>query len=244
MALIFKGGAVFLHVPKTGGNWVTDVLRRSNLVDRTVGGEQENKHLTMDCLLANPVQLLENKRVFGGIFGKAGAGKHKPFMFCFVRNPLAWYESWFKYMSQPTRYWRHCGDTRDVFGWHPCAGLNGLGDPTFSGFIRNVLRHRPGFVSELYADFAKPHIDFIGRQESLRDDLVTVLRMLQVDFDEDFVRTYQEVGVSPKPDRPIEWEPDLRDQIIQTEQIAMVRYGYDGAAAVELADSVADHKVN
>ena len=36
MALRLKGGAVFLHVPKTGGYWVNGVLREFGLVEAEV----------------------------------------------------------------------------------------------------------------------------------------------------------------------------------------------------------------
>ena len=38
MALLLKGGAVFLHVPKTGGRWVGKVLEESGFAVRLEPG--------------------------------------------------------------------------------------------------------------------------------------------------------------------------------------------------------------
>ena len=46
---------------------------------------------------------------------------------------------------------------------------------------------RPGFLSGLYASYADGS-HFVGRQESMADDLVTVLQFLQTPFDERSLR--------------------------------------------------------
>ena len=37
MAIELVDGSIFLHIPKTGGNWVTQVLSESKLIKRQVG---------------------------------------------------------------------------------------------------------------------------------------------------------------------------------------------------------------
>ena len=46
MNLILKGGAVFLHIPETGDNWVNTTLKKAGLVL----GSFSTKHATMDRL--------------------------------------------------------------------------------------------------------------------------------------------------------------------------------------------------
>lgn len=120
MALILKSGAVFLHIPKTGGNLVTSVLRESGLVRAQLG----HKHADMSRLLvpadgrvSKPVLFLEMRRIMTAL-------RPKPFLFCFVRHPLKWYESWFKYKAQPARNWRTWGSERELLDWHPAAPLS------------------------------------------------------------------------------------------------------------------------
>jgi hypothetical protein len=222
MALILKNGAVFLHVPKTGGNWVTAVLRECGLVRAHLG----HKHADMSRLLV-PVNG-RNSRLVGylGLRRTLAALHPKPFMFCFVRHPLKWYESWFKYMAQPARNWRTWGSERELLDWHPAAVLNGCGAPEFNQFVRNVLAKRPGYVTELFAAYAQPQLDQVGRQETLRQDLVAILKRLNLNFDEDFIMNYQPVGVSPEPEQTVVWEPELRARVLALEQVALLRYGY------------------
>jgi len=174
MALILEGGAVFLHIPKTGGTWVTEVLKECGLVN----GGLSHMHVNMERLMV-PFKTRNGKMVGPlGLWRIARTLKPKPFIFCFVRHPLKWYESWFKYMSQPSRNWCAWGDEKDLFRWHPNAVLNGCGAPEFNQFVRNVVAKRPGYVSELYASYAQPQVDFVGKQENLRADLVAVLKRL------------------------------------------------------------------
>ncbi|MFT5028006.1 MAG: hypothetical protein ACI9VS_000426 [Candidatus Binatia bacterium] len=222
MALILKDGTVFLHLPKTGGNWVTKVLRECGLAKGGLG----HKHANMDRLLAPMNYRKSSLRAHFKIHRIKKALTPKPFIFCFVRHPLAWYESWFNYMTQLKRNWRSWGDENDLFDWHPNADLNGCGASNFNQFMRNVIDKRPGYVTELFASYAKSPCDFVGKQESLREDLVKVLKRLSLKFDEDFIMNFQPFGVSPKLQEEIVWEPGLKEETLALEHIALLRYGY------------------
>lgn len=232
MALLLKNGAVFLHIPKTGGNWVSSVLYKSGLVKSSIG----HKHADIERVLL-PLDN-DGRWTLTTEHGRSLTSYHlkrklrllpssKPFMFCFVRHPLKWYESWFKYMSQPNRNWCDWGREESINYWHPNAMLNGLGTSEFNQFIKNIIAKRPGFVTELFGWYTKPQIDFVGKQENLTDDLITVLRQLDLPFDEDFVRNYKAVNVSPKPKQEMVWEPELRTEVIKLEYAGLKRYNYD-----------------
>ncbi len=232
MALILKGGAVFLHIPKTGGNWVTKVLEECNLIEGSLG----SKHADISHLFAlrsggmtGPAGYVHHEKDYFKyqIKRKMGLlGKGKPFMFCFVRHPLSWLESWFKYMSQPTQNWLTWGDERDAGKWHPNGLLNGVGSADFNQYIRNVIQRRPGYVTELFGWYTTAEVDFIGRQENLKEDLITALKTLELKFDEEFVRNYPLVGESRKPSNPILWDEALREAVLKLEYAGLVRYGY------------------
>lgn len=129
-------------------------------------------------------------------------------------------------MLQPSREWRYWGDEYDIYNWHPNAVLNGLGNPDFNQFVRNVIHKRPGYVTELYGWYTKPQMDFIGKQENLVDDFIRVLEMMSVNFDEEYIRNFEQVGVSPEPGTKITWEDSLKKEVILLEYAGMVRYGY------------------
>jgi len=50
MALLLRNGAVFLHIPKTGGNWVRGVLEKLDFIEGEIG----HKHLDVDRVLFEP----------------------------------------------------------------------------------------------------------------------------------------------------------------------------------------------
>lgn len=222
MALILKNGAVFLHIPKTGGNWITNVLKEMDLIERRAA----QKHADIDHFFAVPKQRKALMKYTFHEMYYPQKKKPKPFMFCFVRNPLSWYESWFKYMSQPSRQWRFWGKERGIYKWHPNSMLNGVGAPDFNEFVNNMSAKRPGYVSEMYGWYTKPQIDFIGKQEHLVDDLVKVLQLMNMDFDEEFVRNFGKIGVSPEPRSKVIWQDEVKKKIALYEYAGMIRYGY------------------
>ncbi|MBI1210461.1 MAG: hypothetical protein GC190_03285 [Alphaproteobacteria bacterium] len=208
MAQVLVDGSIFLHIPKTGGSWVTAALKDQNLIRRKV----EGKHACMDRVLYERTRFAPWRREF--------------FTFCFVRNPLSWYESWFKFMSDPKQNWRDWGSTiSGRKGWHPNAILNGCGAEDFNTFVANVVRKRPGYVTELFGWYTKPPISFIGRQENLAEDLIRVLSMRGIAFDEQRIRSSIRENVSG--DHHLEWDPDLRRDVVQLEYAAFRRFGYE-----------------
>lgn len=224
MALVLKDGSVFLHIPKTGGNWVSKILRESHLVSSEMGQTKhsDQAHLTVPLSRdgkrwLGPWQRHKIRRTL----------QPRPFMFCFVRHPLSWYESWFSYMSQASRNWQNFGNENDLFDWHPNSILNGCGSEDFNQFVENVITKCPGYVSQLYSRYTCPKIDFIGKQETLREDLITVLKSLGLTFDEMHIRNAQEHGVSEKPKNPVSWNESLRKEVMALERPALRAYGYD-----------------
>jgi len=99
------------------------------------------------------------------------------YTFAFVRHPMNWYKS----------YW--CW--RIATGWEKdwqidikCRNNN------FTRFIQNVVEYQCPFVTRIYdhhIGFPK-QLTFVGKQENLANDLVTVLNHLEVDFDEKKLR--------------------------------------------------------
>jgi hypothetical protein len=79
----------------------------------------------------------------------------------------------------------------------------------------------------MYGWYTKRHVDFIGRQENLVDDLIEVLSIMNIKFDEDYIRNRQKVGVSPK--KELIWDEGLKKQVALTESSAMIRYKYQEA---------------
>lgn len=236
MAIKLTNGAEFLHIPKTGGTWVSDILEELNLISEEIGGD---KHADYDRVLNwKRLRPLSGFKIMkedvchrlsriapNYVHPRVDPSPyHPPIRFCFVRHPLSWYESWWKYMMG--RGWHDWGKANDARKWHPNTILNGLGSDDFNQFVRNVVKKRPGYVSELYFSYTKPGIDFIGKTESLYEDFARILRLLDVSFEEDRVLGAPRRNVSKKPEFPLEWDPDLRRTVLLLELPALIHFGY------------------
>ena len=239
MAVLLKGGVYFLHIPKTGGMWVTKVLNEAKLVQRQVVHIHADLNMVkrhndiLRCVLADisvhiksRVSLPLKQRLARSIRGgqNGSSMRSQPFTFCFVRNPISWYESWWGYMQRMN--WRAWGDANDLHRWHPAAMLNGLGDADFNRFVRNVVEARPGFVTEMYSWYVAPGIGFVGKQENLVEDLIAVLRRLRLSFDEEMVRQLAPLNPRDKSKYTVRWDPGLREEVRRLEYAGMRRLGY------------------
>jgi hypothetical protein len=193
---------VFLHVPKTGGNWVEKVLSSLHL----------DRFSRMDGVMNRHNLFLEKL---------AGA-----FSFCFVRHPVKWYESYFRYQSGPG-HWRR-GFQFNPHGWHPWSSLDDCKCLDFSGFIEKCIRLQPAYVTRLYEWYTGPQgaerVSFIGRQENLASDLCDALSQSGLNIDPQKIYKATPEFVSP----PIlaEWNPINLEQIQQLERVAIKRFGY------------------
>jgi len=225
MAIQLKSGAVFLHVPKTGGNWVASILRSQNLIDRAIGSKHADFSRTYAALHEARAPRMLDWLLRRRLPPRAPDAALR--YFTFVRNPLSWYESWFNYMSQETRDWCHFGEEGNPADWHPNSVLNGLGSRDFGTFVRNVLKKRPGYVTELLFSYTPPEVSFVGRQENLRDDLIRALRQAGERFDESKISRSEKIGVSkPMKGIEVEWTEDLATAVAALEWPSLVRYGY------------------
>lgn len=208
MATLLKCGGLFLHVPKTGGNWVSDVLQSQDLVFAHLGG----KHAGLRQL--EPFErLLQTPRRYDRT--------NRPlFTFCFVRHPLRWYESW--YRMNLGLGWPQWDSDDDA--WNPSVDLNNLGAPTFNGFIENVLGTHPGFLSKMYGYYAEG-AHYIGRQERMSLDLIEILAFLNVRVDSQRVLETHPVNVSARVD--VSLDAHLQRALEDAETAAYARFGYD-----------------
>jgi hypothetical protein len=236
MGVLLKCGAVFLHIPKTGGRWVEEALKATGQTHRQLF------HRHADMARVMHLKKFEKFRLKQWLRDRLLGIPEQPMLgatyrFCFVRNPLKWYESWWRYMEN--KNWKRWGCQGFAESWHPNSSLNGLGNHDFNQFIRNVVRARPGYVTELYSRYTDERIDFIGKQESLVDDFIHVLKHLNVPFDEQQVRELAPVNVSPTPKERIHWDPQLRQLVTRLEYPAMVRYGYSRDATLAQLDQPA-----
>ncbi len=201
MAIVLKETrALFVHIPKTGGTWVEAVFNKLGIANQRAphSPAASVRHATLDQLPGD-----------------------YDFRFAFVRHPVAWYESWWKFQAGA---WRRFEQGR----WHPQRVLENCADDDFSQFVMNCLEHQPAYVSRMYEWFLGPpgndRFDFVGRTESLRDDLTHVLRQLGYDFDEREIEQAKPIHVSGKKLGEPVWDADLRRRVLELESPAIRRF--------------------
>lgn len=246
MSIRLIDGSEFLHIPKTGGTWVREVLEAQGLIkDTYIGGHE---HADYDRVVFDAQRQAQSRKPRGLVHSisrqvkrltsaprttesESASKQSKPLRFCFVRHPLTWYESWWKYMN--ARGWNDWGDPKVAGGWHPNRVLNGLGSGDFNQFVRNVIEARPGYVSELFFSYAKPDIAFIGKTENLINDLIHILEHLGLPADVETIRNRGPANASKQPDQAIEWDPVVRQTLIRLELPALVYFGYLDASEFE-----------
>jgi len=228
MALLLKNGAVFLHVPKTGGTWVKSVLQKLDLIEAPLGhGHSDFERAYWHDKLHHDLKVV--RYIFRrAIRSPRTQARMAPgcFKFCFVREPLSWYESWWSFMQMPKMNWRKLGDECDPYKWEPFSMLNGLGSPDFNTFVHNVNRKRPGFVTELYGWYVRPGISFVGKQERIVEDLAKIFEIIEVNVSAEQLRQIPPTNESRKDIPALEWDPALKRETLRLEYGGYVRYGY------------------
>jgi hypothetical protein len=128
MATFLRNNAVFLHIPKTGGKWVDSVLDELNLVRFHFSHTHANYERTVYYYRYYPMHFIRQTIKKGYYLPKLKKG----FKFCFVRHPIKYYESYFKYawsLGWPRFPGLILGSKTDV--WHPNQPLFDIGDKDF-----------------------------------------------------------------------------------------------------------------
>lgn len=224
MAIMLKNGSIFLHIPKTGGKWVISVLKELDLIAYNFSHNHADMEKTVNFQRHFPWHFIRQTIKHGYYLPKVT----KAFKFCFVRHPLQYYESYYKFAIQLG--WPEgpypMGKMPGKNDWHPNSPLYMPKPKDFNEFVENVLKKHPGYVTELYSSYTTPFINFIGKNENLVNDLIEVLRIMKIDFDENIVRNHKKENVSKLPPKPMEWDDKLRKEVLKLEHPGLVRYGY------------------
>tara|TARA_R110000751_G_scaffold23590_7_gene65195 strand:+ start:4167 stop:4829 length:663 start_codon:yes stop_codon:yes gene_type:complete len=191
--------SLFLHIPKTGGTWVKKVISKAQIETF----EHGSTHAHFPELFKYRDEMFYDKK----------------YVFAFVRHPLSWYQSIWVY--------------RMKHGWsmdHPldynCASND------FHEFVRNCIKFKPsGWVSWMYASFIENSlglVDFVGKQESLTDDLIYALNEAGEEFDEDIVRSAERVNAANINNMSTAefavYSKKLIDEVLDAENDAVSKY--------------------
>ncbi len=202
---LIKSDSLFLHIPKTGGTWVEEALKAS-------GVEAE---------YAKAISNVTWRHSLVSQYTQA-----YDFVFTFVRHPISWYESWWKFQTSLSWIEHEPGV------WHPQRVLGKCASNNFAEFTLSCIEQEPAYVSRMYEWYIGPpgceFVNFIGHYERLTDDLARVLRLLSQEFDEEVLSTCSPVNVSSKQHGEPVWDKELKARMLALEAPAIERfYGDD-----------------
>lgn len=227
MSTLLKCDAVFLHVPKTGGMYVRRLLQAMDMIRFDFSRDHSDMQHTLHTSQYFPGNFYLRSLQLGT---NLDSHVRKCYKFCVVRNPIDWYVSYWRYMTDLN--WKSMAPTkkRTRFGfrydqWHPLVPLEAFANGDFNQFVAGVTEAYPGFLSNMYAAYADPaHISFVAKQETLTEDLKQIFQQLNLPYQEDIFARPGRVNES-RTEEPI-CTKATRDLIIGSEQESFVRYGY------------------
>jgi hypothetical protein len=182
-------------VPKTGGNWVQSALSAAGV----------------------PLQLLERAQpgVVSAHAGLAATADYADrFTLAYVRHPLDWWRSFWVYRMRT--------------GWVDGHSIDANAHSSdFNEFIAQVVTRLPGHLEHRFAMYIgerRHPISYIGRCETLLDDLVDALRSAGEPFDEAALRAQPPVNVGDYRRFPALYEPELAVALARAEQSLIGRF--------------------
>lgn len=234
MALLLERKAVFLHIPKTGGSWVTRCAEEEGLVTGHLGSKHADLQRIEEFWRHYPYFYL--RKIISTDWNLSSTLK-SCFKFCFVRHPFDWMKSFYRFQTERNwPDWNGLGVELSRFGnsdWHPTSFLHSLPHGSFNEFLNSVIDLRPGFVHELYGWYTGSGIDFVGKQESLSVDFINALDKAGISADYKHIRERKPVNVSNK--QSLDPDPDLVRKFHRVEYPTLLRYGYAVPSEFELA---------
>lgn len=200
MALILPK-STFLHIPKTGGIWVRNAIKRANI--NTVEYGEQHSHF-------NELLKYRDKQFY-----------KKKLIFTFIRHPLSWYQSRWAFRVKHGWRMRHPLDfncasndfhvfVKNCIKHKPGGWVTWL----YQSFIDNA----PGDV-------------FVGKQENLANDLVKALENAGEVFDEELIRDTGKVNTSDMHGKSSKdmavYTADLIDEVLDVEKFIIDKYYSD-----------------
>ena len=197
-----------MHIPKTGGTWVTEALG--------VAGVRSNYLWRRSQPRCSPIG--SDRAVSPAHADLAATSDYGDrYTFAFVRHPLDWWRSFWAFRMRTEWQPGHPIDSR------ACS-------PDFDEFISQVLEHLDGHLTERFGWYIGPAeapISFIGRFESLTDDLVRALTAAGERFDEVLLRAHPRSNVTDYYRFPAMFDPELARRLARSEHAIIERFYAD-----------------
>jgi hypothetical protein len=185
-----------LHTPKCGGTWVWRSLEAAGVKLELLGDPPPLNPATYHLDLSQTAAYADR------------------FTVAFVRHPLDFWRSWWVYRmrteSDPDR-------RAEARVW----------SEDFNSFAEQLAERWPGALEERFARYIGPAaapIAFIGRFETLADDLVLALRDAGDSFDEQALRSHPPDNVNDYDLFPALYRPETAALLAESERAVIERF--------------------
>ena len=218
MSLIIKNSnLVYLHIPKTGGDFLRNIFNINKLDTIEYG----HKHSSYDHF-----HNLDNHQSLGKIkhyLIKKLYIKKNLIWFSTIRNPINWYESVYKYFSQ--RNWRSWGQSGDQANWHVMSDLNIFSDLNtgpindFNEFIRIINNNYPGFYTQLIGKYSLNSKIIFLKIENIEFELKNFLSSVDIEL-----TNWSNKKINKSEDFKIEWDKENLSQTIENDISIFKKY--------------------
>lgn len=223
MAYVLPNNTIYLHIPKTGGNWLTSVIGKVGLIK----GSISHKHADLSFSATMRPTRAPNKWVQEKWVRFRYVSQ--PFnTICVVRHPVSWYSSWYRY--QVARGWPLWGQNRNWSDWHIWSELNHLcinPPASYPEYVERLLRYSPGYCTRMFGRYSSGKDGVVFKQEELASQAKSFfsgrewgLSSVQLAYFDG-----EPYGVSPEMDCVI--PDDLRSELLKFDATAIALYGYD-----------------
>jgi len=224
MSYIINKTNIFLHIPKTGGSWVNFVIENSNLDIEKIG---YNKHTTYDYIASKLNQSFDKSHIYRRMLPRFSSRKYK--YFAVIRNPLTWYESFYKH--QKRNNFKIYGSLGNSYRWHVWSCFSKIRANDFNLFMDEILEKYPGYLTYLYNTYLLNSGAYYLKKESLRYDLYKLGKVLNINFDEELIFSSEKKNTSS--DEKILWKKEIYDKVILYEYSIFKKYNYQTRGIIE-----------
>ena len=214
MAVLIRNSHVFFHIPKTGGKFIDSILLKNNLYSLRLGHRHSNY---------SHIQGIINRKVikFRNKIGAISEIKlsHPLKFFCVIRDPISWYESWYKYNKK--KNFTSGRKKGDYFDWHIMSPVSECNDNDFNIYMNNINKNYPGFATYVFNSYLIDLNIEVIRFENIRDDLKKYMTFnkLPSNFIEDHPITNSTLN-----EEKIFWDDKVKKETLENEKHFVKKY--------------------